>query len=865
MTKKIKMYNAQHMRSPGASWRWKICGAVTGAMMLGSALVAAPLEVKVKASSELPQTPAFLAADGDAALPWSPADYSQENWIQFDLSEPQLVETVELMWQSGLNNCDYKLELSADGQEWVEVWKGKGNKSLTGETAKIKKPMKAAHLRVKTKGNRQGLSELKVNGRDLRDPAVAAIPAIPQDAPYRDTGLSPEERAANVVSMMTDYEKFQMAGGYNNRYVRELKRFGLREVFMADASAGIHLLSKFIDAPEPGSISYPCSVALAATWNTDLARDYGQALGLECRQLGVDILLGPGFNLYRTSSNGRNFEYMGEDPVLAGAMATSYIQGMQEEGVMAVAKHFICNNNEWRRHDTDVIIDDRTLHELYMLPWYDVVHNGDVDSIMGSYNWLNGEKVSCGPIALNGLLRGDIGFEGLIMSDWGASWFSDQALVSGLDMSMPVMRDMTVFSEAITPETQGDLDAISQRILTTLFRRGIYDRAQKSPELAADRSEWEAVSLATARQAVTLLKNDGVLPLKSDGDVLVLGPSAGNTCYSGGGSGWVKGYDHANIAPELQRLLGKDKVEYVENWKKVTDAQLKDAESIVVCVDLQTKEGIDYYPKLEEEQEALVQRCVDLNPRTVVVVNSGSGLEMEWDSKAAAVVWAYYPGQYGGTAIAEVITGELNPSGRLPYSIELKFEDSPAYGYIPEGATWTQRKENDVDRSLPECPPVEYKEGVFIGYRWYDEKGLDVRYPFGHGLSYTTFAYEDLKVKTEGDEIVVTAKIRNSGDRAGAEVVQLYVGDRDASVERPIRELKAFARIELKPGQSEEVEFRLNPVALAYYDVDGKNWLVEPGKFTIDIGASSRDIRLSEELNWSKQLRYQRPSDKQSI
>jgi beta-glucosidase len=284
-----------------------------------------------------------------------------------------------------------------------------------------------------------------------------------------------------------------------------------------------------------------------------------------------------------------------------------------------------------------------------------------------------------------------------------------------------------------------------------------------------------------------------------------------------------------------------------------------------VCVDYLTKEGRDFPAELEPRQEKLVERCVSLNPKTVVVVNSGSGLKMDWNDKAAAIVWAYYPGQYGGTTVAEVLTGKINPSGKLPYTIEQKFADSPAFGYIPQGASWTQKKETAVDKSLPPNPKVVYSEGVFVGYRWYDDKKLPVRYPFGHGLSYTTFAYKDLKVAAGADEIVATATITNTGSRAGGEVVQLYIADRKSSIRRPIRELKGFARVELKPGESRQVEFRLNPVALAYYDVKEKNWRVEPGEFSADLAASSRDIRLSQDFNWARELRYQRPTDQKPL
>lgn len=841
--------------------RFKQCAVWALAPLLAARAEPRMMDARVTASSALPLAPAFLAANADPALPWIPADFSVGNWLCFELAESVRIESLDLLWQSGLGGCGHAVELSNDGQTWREVWREAQNESITGAVVRLDPPIEASWVRIRFGARKsQGLSGLRINGADVADPSAPQPPPVPEDAPYRNPALPPEVRAADAVARMTDYEKFHMAGGYNNRWIRPVKRLGLREMFMVDASSGVRIQPRFLSAPPPGSISYPSSIALAATWNRGRARAYGRALARECRSLGADILLGPGINLYRTASCGRNFEYMGEDPVLTGTLASEYIQGMQGEGVLAVAKHFICNNHEWRRHDTDVMVDERTLHELYMLPWYYVARQGRVGAIMGSYNWLNGEKVSCSAVTLNGLLRGRIGFDGIIMSDWGAAPFSDRALGAGLDLAMAVMRDWTKFAESVTPETHPLLDAISRRILTTLFALGLYDRRAREPAIADERPDWERVALETVRDSVTLLKNNGILPLER-GRVVVLGPSARRTLHAGGGSGHVAGYDHAHIAPELARALGEECVMMVDDWETVSDETLRTAETLVVCVDFKTREGVDVYPKLEAPQEALVLRSVLLNPRTVVVVCSGTGLEMDWDGRAAAVVWAYYPGQYGGRAIAEILAGRVNPSGKLPFSIEKKFSDSPAYGYIPEGASWTQAVENDIDRRLPPNPKVEYKEGVFIGYRWYDERRIDVRYPFGHGLSYTTFAYSNLVAVAKDDEILITADIRNTGLRAGTEVAQLYIGTPGASVKRPIRELKDYQRVTLEPGASGTIAFRIPPSALAFYDEIGKDWRVEPGDVQIAIGSSSRDIRLVGLINWPVALQYRHPTD----
>lgn len=694
---------------------------------------------------------------------------------------------------------------------------------------------------------------------------------VPTNAPYRDLELAPEKRAADVVGRMTLEEKRQLVEGHKKFFIHPLERFALRAVVLTDATAGIRVQKLY--EVEAKSVSYPCAIALSATWDKALSKAYGRSVATECEYLGFDVLLGPGFNLYRTASCGRNFEYFGEDPVLTADMVVPYIQGMQSKQIMATAKHFICNNHEWLRHTSDSIVDERALRERYMYPWYFAVHEGQVGAVMSSYNWLNGEKVSQSKTVLNGLLRDEIGFGGLLMSDWRAVTKSDEVLVSGQDLVMPTIKDKEVFLQATsTPVGQKHLDRMCQSILTQIFRFGIYDRERKTSGMVpgTERKSCEQVALQTAREGITLLKNDGILPLAGNAKkpILLLGPDAEKTRYAGGGSGYVKGYGATSVGPELRRLIGEKKVIF-KDWKTVSDQAIRDADRVVVCVDQYQKEDLDQIPVLEGSQEKLVKRCTALNPRTVVVVCSGSGLEMEWADQAAAILWAYYPGQYGGTAIAEILTGTVNPSGKLPYTIERNFSDSPAFGYHPEGTSLYQhkKKDNPIDQALPENPKVVYKEGIFCGYRWYDEKKLDVRFPFGHGLSYTTFSYENLKVKRKlwGKGIAVSATIKNTGDRVGCEIVQLYVGAKNPTLPRPLRELKAFEKITLNPGESKTVKLMLSPVDLAFYDTAFKDWKVEPGEYIIDLAASSRDIRSSKLIEWKTELHYQRPTDTEPL
>jgi beta-glucosidase len=683
-----------------------------------------------------------------------------------------------------------------------------------------------------------------------------------ENTPYLDASLSPEKRAENLLSLMTDQEKITLIGGYNAFFIAPFKRFGLREVYLTDATAGVHIRSN-LDEAETESIAYPCVAELAATWNEKLAHYYGRSVGQECRQLGSDIQLGPGLNLYRTATCGRNFEYFGEDPFLVAKLVTAYIQGLQGEKVIATAKHFICNNHEWLRHTSDSIVDERTLHEIYMRPWYELIHKAQVGAVMTSYNYLNGEKVSQSATAINGLLRQDLGFDGLVMSDWGAVTDPAKAIGSGQDLIMPELHLEKKLPQKLPDTLQKKIDPMCLHILTTLFRFGIYDRPRKDPAYLDQnrRNICERIALQTAREGIVLLSNkEKILPLDPERKILLLGPDATSLRHVGNGSGWVEGYDHSQIFPELKRLLGREKIDQRDSLE-IDDATLQHADTIVVCVDQKQGEGWDQEPRLKEDQEELVKRCVKLNPRTIVVVASGSGIEMDWADEAAAILWVFYPGQYGGTAIAEILTGKVNPSGKLPFTIEKSFKDSPAYGYHPEGATLFQSKyeSNPIDQALPEHPKVEYKEGVFLGYRWYDQKKITPRFPFGHGLSYTTFTYSDLQVNSDENGIEVSLSLKNAGEQAGAEIVQLYIAPQNPRVPRPIRELKAFKKIELDADEQKEVRFHLDPVELAYYDIKTKQWQTDAGEYTIELAASSRDIRLKKTISWKQNQRQPLP------
>lgn len=661
------------------------------------------------------------------------------------------------------------------------------------------------------------------------------------DTSFQDVSLPAEVRAARVVGQMTRAEKAGLVGGFRSFFIRPMDRFGLRALYLTDATSGLVIRSGLLEVER--SIAYPSATTLAATWNPELAHAFGAAIGAECRAWGADILLGPGINLYRNAQCGRNFEYFGEDPYLTGMMATSHITGVQSQGIMATGKHFICNNHEWLRHECDIRVEARAVRELYGRPWYRMIHEGHVGAVMTAYNLVNGEKASESRALITDLLREEMGFNGLVMSDWNAVKDLSKAMRSGLDLVMPTAE----FPEGESEDgvCEADLDRMCLSILTTCFRFGLYDRAARDPSYAHDYPAYEEIARRTAREGITLLRNaNDLLPLRPEVTkrLAVLGTVARETPHSAGGSSHVKGYDRTHILDELTNRYGVDRVDYTD----YADPELlRRADAAIVCVTTGDRESHDRPFALSAEQEALIEQTCSLQPDTVVVILSGGGIRMtKWEESVGAILHAYYPGQYGARAIVDILSGEVNPSGKLPFTIEREFSDSPAWGYKPEGSGYQQKRETEVDRALPAFPEVAYPEGVFIGYRWYDRKGLAVRYPFGHGLSYTTFLYSGVRVTTTTDKVILELTLENTGKVAGAEVVQIYQSSPDKRLIRPVRELCAFRKVFLHPGKPREIRFEIPLQDLTYYDPDEGCWKLEEGRHVLHAGASSRDLRL---------------------
>ena len=796
------------------------------------------------------------------------------------------------------------------------------------------------------------------------------------------------DRAAEIVGQMTLEEKVAYVGGYEDWYIRAVERLGLPAIRMADGPQGVRNNTK--------STLYPSGIAAAATWDRDLINKMGVALGQDSRARGVHILLGPGVNIYRSPLCGRNFEYFGEDPFLAGEIAVAYIMGLQSQGVMAAVKHFAANNQEWGRHRVSSDVDERTLHEIYFPAFEKAVRKADVGTVMTSYNLLNSVHASESKYLNYDVLRDLWGFKGLVMSDWTSCYSPLNVATWGVDLEMPSPKCMSV--EALLELVHSgrlDVSAIDrkcQHIIQTILSFGFDKKEQLDKSIPENNPYSDSIALEIARGAVVMLKNEGnFLPFKK-GNFVVCGPNA-DKVVTGGGSGHVTPLISSSVANGLSEIDGNVKtflmsekvldrldgmysdkemtvpgvsvemysgvnlggdplnryvsdrvylsgmpaeahedlvaenlssrhtfyyrpqedVTYVlklngndgcrmyingevvasewgrESWQCVnreyafskdkvyeviiehynrvgtnglelqfeskdfaSDQEirhLKSADCVVVCLghDSRTeKENKDRTFALPDGQEEFLRNVLKYNKNVVVVLNAGGAVEMApWLPDVKAVLMAWYTGQQGGVAVAEIITGKVTPSGRLPISFETRPEDNPCHDSYYE----------NIPRMRPESVNPysrnEYKEGIFVGYRGYEKNGVKPLYPFGFGLSYTSFDYSDLKIVRDGDEFIVTFDVRNAGKVAGAEVAQVYVTDDECSVIRPVKELKGFGKVFLKPGEKRTVEVRLDEESFRYYDVVKHGFVVEDGDFTVSVGASSDDIRLKGKLSLS--------------
>ena len=670
-------------------------------------------------------------------------------------------------------------------------------------------------------------------------------------------------RAESILEQMSLEEKIAMIGGHNVFFTKGYDKYGVPPLRFSDATQGVSLVD-FKDHLEK-SVEFPFHISLASTWNRDLARAYAKSIGEECRAGGIGVLLGPGMNMYRISQYGRNFEYFGEDPFLAARMVENYVVGLQNTGTIATPKHFVANNSDFRRRTSNSVVSERALHEIYM-PDFEAAVNAGAMAVMTAYNQVNGEYAAHSRYVVTELLREDLGFRWLVMSDWLSIWDAEKALKSGLDLDMPGETEDGVYDddepakylrrEAPSLIEQGkvreeDIDRMVRNILGTTIAMGLTERPVKDTSYLQNYDKHVEVALETAREGIVLLKNDRqTLPFRAKmGDVILVTGEYVDKLAVGSGAAYVDGYDRVTMLDALKAQFG-DHVKHVEH---PTDKEIADASTVIYSVGTKDSEGSDISFDLPEEVNTSISKVARLNDKTVVLMNAGGGRNMSgWNNEVAAILYTWYPGQVGNRALAEIIAGVTNPSGKLPITIERSFKDSPGYPYLPEGEKLYTGWEFDMDMEFPVFD-IDYKEGVFTGYRWYEHKDIQPLYAFGHGLSYSTFEYSNLKTNaanyTMDEDVLVKVEVTNTGEVDGKEIVQLYVKDLEATVARPPKELKDFRKVHLKAGEKKTVYFSLNKRDFAFWDESASSWKVEPGEFEIMVGASSCDIRLKSMID----------------
>ena len=653
------------------------------------------------------------------------------------------------------------------------------------------------------------------------------------DNPYAVT-QEHRERAAALVAQMTLEEKCDYVGGSKDGfYIRPIDRLGIPLIRMADGPQGVRNNTK--------STLFACGVAAAASWNEDVVYEMGVALGQDSRARGVHILLGPGVNIYRSPLCGRNFEYMGEDPILSGNTAAQYIKGVQSQGVMATVKHFALNNQEFNRHHVSSDADERTMYEIYF-PAFKAAVDAGVASVMSSYNLVNNVHAAENKWLLTDVLRNEWGFQGFVMSDWTSTYSTLGCVRSGLDLEMP--RGACMKYETIKPliETgvirEKDIDAKVENILSSIIAYGFLDRPQLDTTIKEDNPYSREVAYKLSCESAVLLKNSGALPLNKGGKIALMGPRA-DIIPCGGGSGSVDPLYSISLYEGMNQLGEDFPVDLIAEDYKSKAKELQAADVVVVSVgfDKQTeKEDHDRTFSLPDGQDEMIEFALANNDNVVVVIYAGGGVDMSrWQDKVSAIVMGWYPGQEGGLAIARMLAGEFSPSGRLPMTIEARVEDNPTYtNYYVENPL-TKRGHSTLN--------VTYGEGVFVGYRGYEKNGVQPAYPFGHGLTYTTFEYSDITVKPSRGGYDLTFTLSNTGQYDAAEVAQVYVGEVNPTVLRPSKELKAYKKVFVKAGESVQVDVHLPKSAFAFYDVDSHDWKINSGEFNIMVGASSCDIR----------------------
>lgn len=722
---------------------------------------------------------------------------------------------------------------------------------------------------------------------------ATVLPLSAQQQPvYLDPGKPIEERVEDALGRLTLKEKIALIHAQSKFSSAGVPRLGIPEAWMTDGPHGIRPEVLWDEWDQAGwtndsCVAYPALTCLAATWNPDMALLYGKSIGEEARYRNKTVLLGPGVNIYRTPLNGRNFEYMGEDPYLASRMVVPYVQGVQQNGVAACVKHFALNNHEVNRHTTNVVVDDRALYEIYLPAFKAAVQEGQAWAIMGAYNLYKGQHACHNQYLLNDILKGEWGFDGVVVSDWGGVHDTDQAITNGLDMEFGSWTDglsngasnaydnyylAMPYLQRISQGKAGtrELDDKVRRVLRLAFRTSMNPHRPYGSILSPEHYE---AARRIGEEGIVLLKNkNGVLPidLGKAKKIAVVGENAVKMMTVGGGSSSLKVQRELSPLDGIRQRVGnRAEVVYARGYVGdatgeyngvVTGQNLKDdrspeeliAEAVRVASDadyvifiggLNKSAGQDCEDadrkglNLSYGQDEVISALAKANKNLIVVNISGNAIAMPWVSEVPAIVQDWYLGSEAGSAIAAVLMGDVNPSGKLPFTFPVRLEDNPAHAV---GEYTGERSKGVID--------VKYNESIFVGYRWTDkQKKVKPLFPFGHGLSYTTFAYgkptADRKSLSADGTLTVKVTVKNTGARPGQEVVQLYVSDKKSSLPRPVKELKGFRKIQLAPGEEKEVAFTIDKSALSFFDDARHAWVAEPGKFEAIIAASAEDIK----------------------
>ena len=703
---------------------------------------------------------------------------------------------------------------------------------------------------------------------------------------YLDESKPMEQRIDDALARMTLDEKIAVIHAQSKFSSPGVKRLGFPDLWTDDGPHGVRpdvLWDEWVQAGQTNDscVAFPALSCLAATWNPALSQLYGESLGEEALYRGKNVMLGPGVNINRTPFNGRNFEYMGEDPWLASCMVVPYIQGLQSKGVAACVKHYALNNDEEYRHQVNVIVSDRALHEIYLPAFKAAVQEGGAWAIMGSYNLYQNQHNCHNAILLNKILKQDWGFDGVVLSDWGGCHNTEEAIMNGLDLEFGSWTDglmmgatnaydnyyMALPYKRLIQEgkySTKELDEKVRRVLR-LFYRTTMNRHRPFGFLCSE-SHYQA-ALKIAQEGIVLLKNDReLLPLKNAKRILVVGENAIKMMTVGGGSSSLKVQKEILPLDGIKARFADAEVDFargyvgdtVQSYNGVTVgrslydlrsaeeltaeavAKAKNADVVIFIGGLnksnyQDCEGHDRQTYgLPYGQDQLVEALVKANPNLVYVNISGNAVAMPWAKKVPAIVQGWFIGSEAGEALASVLAGDVNPSGKLPFTWYARLEDCGAHATGSYPGTW-----RDGHQIIDEA----YKEDIFVGYRWTDKQHIKPLFPFGYGLSYTTFKVSNLradkKEMTADDQLTITADVKNVGFSAGAEVMQLYIGDTKSSQPRPVKELKGFKKVYLEPGETQQVSFTIDRSALSFYDEKTGDWTAEPGEFVAMVNNSS--------------------------